>query len=266
MAKDIQKERPSYRIPINKVGIRGLRYPISVLDREHGHQNTVAQVSMFVDLPGELRGTHMSRFVEILNGFRGEVTYKELEPILRHMQEVFDAECAHLEMVFPYFCEKRAPVTKASGYVDYEAIFEGSLKEDHYDFLLGVRVPITTLCPCSKELSRFGAHNQRGYVTLKVRSEQFIWLEELIEWAEGAASAPIYSVLKRDDEKEVTEQAYLNPRFVEDVVRAISERLGKDSRITWFRVEAENMESIHNHNAYAIIEKQGPAFNGKGKD
>ncbi|MBN2543163.1 GTP cyclohydrolase I FolE2 [bacterium] len=254
MKNDVQKQKPVFEIPINKVGIRRLKYPISVLDKNNDHQNTVADVSMFVDLPKNLRGTHMSRFVEVLNQYRGEITYKELKPILEKVCETFNSDCAHLEMTFPYFIEKEAPVSKSKGYLEYQATFEGSLRNGDFEFILGVRVPVNTLCPCSKELSRFNAHNQRGYITIKTISKGFIWLEELIEAAESASSSPVYSVLKREDEKYVTEHAYENPRFVEDIVRMVSEALNNDERITWFSVEAENVESIHNHSAYALIE------------
>jgi len=250
---DVQQERPKHQIPINQVGIKDLRYPIRVLDRAKGYQDTVAQITMLVDLPAHYRGTHMSRFVEILNKYKGEIAYKELRPILEDMRRTFEAECAHISMSFPYFVEKEAPVTGTKSLMEYTAFFSARLSEE-YEFVLGVRVPVLTLCPCSKEISDYGAHNQRAYVTVEVKFSDFVWLEELIEVAESSASSPVYSLLKRPDEKFVTEHAYDNPHFVEDVVRSVAVKLKGDPRILWARVSAESMESIHNHNAYAMIE------------
>jgi len=251
---DIQKERPEYEMPIDMVGIRGLKYPIRVLDRENKHQDTVAEIAMFVDLPKQCRGTHMSRFVEVLSKYCGEIAYKELKPILLEMRDVFEAQSAHLSMKFPYFIKKKAPVSKSEALMEYTALFEAYLRADKYDFELGAIVPVATLCPCSKEISERGAHNQRALVTIKVRYKEFIWLEELIEYAENAASAPVFSILKRQDEKHITEHAYDNPKFVEDIVREIAQKLSNDENITHFHIEAESAESIHNHNAFAMIE------------
>ena len=250
---DVQKQRPVHEIPINQVGIKDLRYPIRVLDRAKGFQDTVAEITMLVDLPAHYRGTHMSRFIEILNRYKSEIAYKELRPILEDMRRTFEAECAHISMRFPYFVEKRAPVTRTPSLMEYTAFFEARLAQD-YEFVLGVRVPVLTLCPCSREISDYGAHNQRAFITIEVKFSEFVWLEELIEVAENSASSPVYSLLKRPDEKFVTEHAYDNPYFVEDVVRAAVVKLKNDPRIVWARVTAESMESIHNHNAYAMIE------------
>lgn len=252
--KDVQSQRPDQEIKINMVGIKSLKYPIKILDRTNKYQDTVATVSMFVDLPEKYRGTHMSRFVEILNKYRGEIAYKELKPVLMEMKEVFSASCAHLSMRFPYFILKRAPVSGEESLLEYTGFFE-AWYSDSYKFILGASVPVTLVCPCSKEISDRGAHNQRAIITIKVEYREFVWLEELIEIAEQSASAPVYSLLKRPDEKFVTEKAYDNPKFVEDVVRDIARRLLDDSRITYFKVEAESSESIHNHNAYAMIER-----------
>lgn len=257
--KDVQKESPRHKLPINMAGIKGLRYPIRVLDRKNRHQDTVALVNMFVDLPRHYRGTHMSRFVEILNKYRGEITYKKLRPILESMKRAFSAKCAHLSMEFPYFVEKRSPKSKILSLMEYTAFFEASMENGDFFFELGVVVPITTLCPCSREISDCGAHNQRAYVTIRVSMSKFVWIEELIELAENSASAPVFSILKRPDEKIITEQAYQNPRFVEDVARHIANELILDGRIGKFRVEVESIESIHNHNAYAMIEGYGGA-------
>jgi len=252
--KDVQSQRPDQEIKINMVGIKSLKYPIKILDRTNKYQDTVATVSMFVDLPEKYRGTHMSRFVEILNKYRGEIAYKELKPVLMEMKEIFSASCAHLSMRFPYFILKRAPVSGEESLLEYTGFFE-AWYSDSYKFILGASVPVTLVCPCSKEISDRGAHNQRAIITIKVEYREFVWLEELIEIAEQSASAPVYSLLKRPDEKFVTEKAYDNPKFVEDVVRDIARRLLDDSRITYFKVEAESSESIHNHNAYAMIER-----------
>ena len=252
--KDVQSQRPDQEIKINMVGIKSLKYPIKILDRTNKYRDTVATVSMFVDLPEKYRGTHMSRFVEILNKYRGEIAYKELKPVLMEMKEVFSASCAHLSMRFPYFILKRAPVSGEESLLEYTGFFE-AWYSDSYKFILGASVPVTLVCPCSKEISDRGAHNQRAIITIKVEYREFVWLEELIEIAEQSASAPVYSLLKRPDEKFVTEKAYDNPKFVEDVVRDIARKLLDDSRITYFKVEAESSESIHNHNAYAMIER-----------
>lgn len=251
---DVQNEKPGFEYPINMVGIRKLMYPIRVLDRQNGHQLTVAEISMFVDLPKNFRGTHMSRFVEILNKFRCQMTYEEVRLILIDMKESFDAESAHIYLDFPYFIEKSAPITNSKGLLEYKAFFRASL-DGGFTFELGVMVPITTLCPCSKEISERGAHNQRAIVKICIKFNEFVWIEELIECAESSASAQVYPILKRPDEKFVTEMAYDNPRFVEDIVREVAKKLLGDKRILSFKVEAESAESIHNHNAYAMIER-----------
>jgi len=250
---DVQRMGDDRRIDIRKVGVKGLCYPIIVLDRQNGTQSTVAVLNMYVDLPHHFKGTHMSRFVEILNKYRGEMTVHKMPEILQEMQERLEAETAHLELEFTYFVEKQAPVSGEKSLLDYRCSFSGTMNHA-LDFVLGVTVPVTSLCPCSKEISRFGAHNQRSNVTVKVRSTQFIWLEELIALAETSASCEVYPLLKRDDEKFVTERAFQNPVFVEDIVRNIALRLQADPRIDWFAVEAENFESIHNHSASAFVD------------
>jgi GTP cyclohydrolase I len=250
---DVQKQKDTRNIDINKVGVKGIKYPIVVLDRSNKTQPTVATVSMYVDLPHHFKGTHMSRFVEILDKYRGEMTVNNMPEILLEMKEKLEAETAHIELEFPYFIEKEAPVSRARSLMDYHCSFSGSIHTE-MDFVLGVQVPVTSLCPCSKEISRFGAHNQRSHITVRVRSREFVWLEELIEAVEQSGSCDLYSLLKRDDEKYVTEHAYQNPVFVEDIVRNLAQRFRDDERITWFTAEAENFESIHNHSAYAFIE------------
>ena len=254
--RDIQNTRDHRNIGIDKVGVKNIRYPITVLDQTHGGQQTVANINMYVNLPKEFKGTHMSRFIEILNEHHGEIHIRNFATILEAMKNRLQAESAHLEITFPYFIEKKSPVSDASGLMEYGCRLMGSLSIDaEHDLLAEISVPITTVCPCSKEISDFGAHNQRGIVRLAVRFKRFVWLEELIQIVESEASCEVYSVLKRPDEKYVTEKAHQNPKFVEDVVRDIASRLEADSNITWYSVDSENFESIHNHSAYAFIER-----------
>ncbi len=252
---DIHSQLDYRNQEINKVGVKNIRYPIIVLDKAKGLQHTVANVNMYVDLPQRFRGTHMSRFVEILNKHRGQIAIKTFSKILHEMKEKLNAKTAHLEVEFPYFIEKRAPVSGAKGLMEYVCRFCGSSNEKD-DFYLGVTIPMTTVCPCSKEISDYGAHNQRSVVTVHVRFKRFIWIEDIIHMIEECASCEVFSILKRPDEKLITERAYNNPMFVEDVVREVASKLSRDSNITWFTVESENFESIHNHNAYAYIERK----------
>ncbi len=258
--QDVQNQPDHRRLTIDRVGVRDLRYPIVILDRGQGTQHTIADVTMSVELPHHYKGTHMSRFVEILNAHRGEITMRTMPQILRDLRARLDAQRAHLEVRFPFFMEKEAPVSKERSLLDYVGYFVGESDGSSEDFVLGVVVPVASLCPCSKEISDYGAHNQRGHVTIEVRmapeqvaAEAFIWLEELIEVAESSASAPLYTLLKRPDERFVTMQAYDNPAFVEDMVRNVADKLRDDARVIWFRVSAVNQESIHNHNAFAEI-------------
>lgn len=251
---DIQNQRDHRRVEINKVGVKNIRYPITVLDKAKGIQHTVASVNMYVGLPHRFKGTHMSRFVEIINKYKGNITIKNFSKILREVKQKLRAKTAHLEVAFPYFIEKEAPVTKSKSLMEYMCRFCGS-SNDKDDFYVGVLVPVTTVCPCSKEISQFGAHNQRSLVTVNLRFKKFIWIEDIIQLVEECASCDLYSILKRPDEKFVTEKAYQNPMFVEDVVRDIAKRLKRDLNITWFTVESENFESIHNHSAYAYVEQ-----------
>lgn len=251
--KDVQSLSPDNPLRIDKVGVKGITYPIVVSDRRKGFQHTVASVNLYVDLPREFKGTHMSRFIEVLNEYRNEIHIKNFESILNELKKSLEAESAHMEIEFPYFIEKPAPVTGASGLMEYRCTLMGTVGPKR-EFRVGVKVPIQTLCPCSKEISDFGAHNQRGVVTVTVRYERFFWIEDLIEIIESCASSPLYPVLKRPDEKFVTEHAYANPMFVEDVVRKAASILAKRDEFSWFSVEAENFESIHNHSAYAYIE------------
>jgi len=253
--KDIQNHKDNRNIDIDQVGVKGIRYPITVLDKNMGEQQTVAKINMYVNLPRHYKGTHMSRFVEILNEHSRRISLQNFSEILGEMKKRLNAKSAHMEITFPYFINKMAPVTGSEGMMEYKCTFKGSLNK-RPDLMIIIHVPISTLCPCSKEISDFGAHNQRGEVKLQVRFKKFIWIEDLINMVEKSASSDVYSVLKREDEKYVTERAFNNPMFVEDIVRDIAQELNKDSNITWFAVESENFESIHNHNAYAYVEKR----------
>ncbi len=249
---DIQAQNDSRRITIDKVGVKGVRYPILVDDRANGVQATIAEVNLYVDLHHSKRGTHMSRFIEILNRYHQDNIIAQLDKLLIELKTVLDADAAYIDLAFPYFIQKQAPVSKISALMDYQCFFNASYADD-FELWIGARIPVTLLCPCSKEISTEGAHNQRSLVTLKVRYEDFIWLEELIEVVEEVASCPVYPLLKRHDEKFVTETAYARPRFVEDIAREATQRLESDPRIQEFSVEVESFESIHNHNAYALV-------------
>lgn len=253
---DVQSQADDRRIPIDKVGVKNIRYPITVLDKAKGRQRTVASVNMYVNLPHQYKGTHMSRFIEILSKYRREISLENLTTILGEMKNRLDAESAHMEMTFPYFIEKTAPVSGVQSLMEYTCTLKGSLNGKGKDILVEVAVPITTCCPCSKEISEAGAHNQRGIVNLAIRYKKLVWIEDLINLVESSCSCEVFSLLKRSDEKFVTESAYDNPMFVEDVVREIAFKLEQDDNIIWFEVSTENFESIHNHSAYAYIERQ----------
>ena len=255
---DCQNQPDSRRLRIDKVGVRGLMHPIEVRDKAHAIQDTVAKLSLLVDLPHDFKGTHMSRFVEVLNAHGRLIHVENLPQMLQQLQAKLHAQVAHIEVEFPYFIEKEAPVTKARGLVDYQVKFDAAAHGAEITFTVTVTVPVTTLCPCSKAISAYGAHNQRGYVTLALRSVKSIWIEDMIAMVEASASSEIYSLLKRPDEKAVTERAYDRPVFVEDLVRNVATRCNQHPDVTWYKVEAENMESIHNHSAYACIEKALP--------
>lgn len=252
---DKQNEPDFRELRIDKVGVRGLRFPIQIRDKAHATQNTIATIGLFVDLPKEFKGTHMSRFIEVLNAHGSIVHVENIPDILYAMQGKLNAATSHLEMEFPFFLEKKAPVSGMTGLMDYTARFDASACGEEIDFVLTVKACVTTLCPCSKAISACGAHNQRGQVTVQIRSAKSIWIEDVIALIESSASSELYSLLKRQDEKFVTERAYANPVFVEDLVRNVALKLNAHEDVTWFRVEAENFESIHNHNAYACIEK-----------
>ncbi len=255
MLHDTQNQRDARGIDIDRVGVKNLRFPLRIRDRNHAEQSTVATVSLAVDLPHHFKGTHMSRFVEVLHAHGHVLTVAGIAGMPQALMQKLNAERAHAVFRFPYFRLKKAPVSGAEGLLDYGVIFEVSGEGQKVDFILTVEVPVTTLCPCSKAISSRGAHNQRGVVTFSVRFSEPVWIEDLIELVEASASSELFSLLKRPDEKHVTEQAYDNPVFVEDLVRNIAIRARKHEKLAWFKVEAENFESIHNHNAYASIEQ-----------
>ncbi|WP_005032479.1 GTP cyclohydrolase FolE2 [Holophaga foetida] len=259
---DVQSRKDHRGIALDHVGVAGLRYPIVVLDQAHGKQKTVAEITMSVNLPHHFKGTHMSRFVEVLNHYHGEITIRTLPKLLHTLRSKLNAESARVKLTFPYFLERKAPQSHAGGLMDFECQFVGEMRGETLDFILGVKVPVTSLCPCSKEISDYGAHNQRGILFIEVRTTleesgqpRMIWIEELIAVAESSASSPVYPVLKRPDERHVTMQAYDNPVFVEDMARNAAVQLQQDPRIAWFRIHAENFESIHNHSAFASLEQ-----------
>lgn len=251
---DIQSQPDTRKITIDKVGVKGIRYPIVVQDRENGIQHSVADLDIYVELPHQRRGTHMSRFLEVLNRYHTEVFIDKLDSFLNEFKSTLKADTAYIDISFPFFIKKQAPVSKVVSLLGYDCFFNASYN-NNFELWIGVKVPVTTLCPCSKAISVSGAHNQRSEIFIKVRYREFVWLEELIQLAEEHSSCEIFPLLKRSDEKFVTDKAYSNPKFVEDIVREITMELNKDKRITGFYVEAENFESIHAHNAYALISR-----------
>ena len=251
---DHASHKDTRRLPIDKVGIEHLSYPIEVLDKSRKVQATVATLSLSVGLPAEFKGTHMSRFVEVLNAVRGEMTVRNLPNILARIQEQLEAEDAYIKVEFPYFVSKKAPISGVESLMEYDCAFEASRMGTEFEFVLHVRVPVTALCPCSKAISEYGAHNQRSIVDVQIRADDFIWIEDVIETVESCASAPLYALLKREDEKFVTEQAYDNPKFVEDMVRDTVIALRELNGVSWIQVNASNQESIHNHSAFGHIE------------
>ncbi len=256
---DVQNYADSRNIAIDKVGIKAIRHPVKVLDKTGGAQHTIANFGMYVYLPHHFKGTHMSRFIEILNGNEREFSVESFEQVLRLMVVKLEAESGHIEMNFPYFVNKTAPVSGVESLMDYDVTFIGEIKNGEYLQTMKVLVPCTSLCPCSKKISQYGAHNQRSHVTITARTNSFVWIEDIIKIAEENASSQLYGLLKRPDEKFVTEKAYENPKFVEDLVRDVAAALNKDARIDAYVVEAENFESIHNHSAYALIERDKQA-------
>ncbi|MCH8104484.1 MAG: GTP cyclohydrolase I FolE2 [Proteobacteria bacterium] len=251
---DVQGRADTRQLAINKVGIKDIRHPIIVKDRSDGVQHTIAQFDMYVFLPHQFKGTHMSRFVQILNDHEKEITVNSFKEMLKQMVEMLEADSGNIEMRFPYFVNKKAPISGVESLLDYDVTLIGEINKGVTSTRIKILVPVTSLCPCSKSISDYGAHNQRSHVTINVKTEGFIWIEEIIDIVEKQASCQLYGLLKRPDEKYVTEQAYDNPKFVEDMVRDIAGELNKDERIRQYILESENFESIHNHSAYAMIE------------
>ena len=256
--EDVQARADTRHLPINRVGIKDISHPVRVKDRSAGEQHTIATFNMYVSLPHNFKGTHMSRFVEILHAER-EISVESFRGMLESMTERLEADAGHIEMTFPFFIMKRAPVSGVESLMDYQASLIGERRDGHTDMWIRIVVPVTSLCPCSKKISSYGAHNQRSHVTITARLRHHIWIEELIEVAESEASCELYGILKRPDEKYVTERAYDNPKFVEDMVRDVATRINADERIDAYVVESENFESIHNHSAYALIERDKTA-------
>ncbi len=254
VVEDVQGRRDSRRIPIDRVGIKDIRHPVKLRDRSAGEQHTVATFNMYVNLPHHFKGTHMSRFVEILHLER-EISVENFPSMLAEMTTRLEAEAGHIEMSFPFFMTKKAPVSGVESLMDYAATLIGERRNGDNTMTIRVVVPVTSLCPCSKKISAYGAHNQRSHLTITVQPREHLWIEELIEIAESEASCELFGILKRPDEKFVTEKAYDNPKFVEDLVRDVAARLNADPRISAYSVSAENFESIHNHSAYALIER-----------
>lgn len=251
---DVQNSVDTRQIAINKVGIKSIRHPVKVRDQSSGTQHTIAMFNMYVGLPHNFKGTHMSRFVEILNSHDKEISVENFPSMLREMVERLEAQTGHIEMNFPYFINKTAPVSGVQSLMDYDVTLIGDICEGGISTSLRVVVPVTSLCPCSKKISERGAHNQRSHVTITARTSAFMWIEEIIRLVEEEASCELFGLLKRPDEKFVTERAYDNPKFVEDMVRDVAARLNAEPRIAAYVVESENFESIHNHSAYALIE------------
>ncbi len=252
--EDVQKYQAAIAMPIDRVGVKGVRLPIVVRDREAGTQHTVAHVSLAVDLPAKFKGTHMSRFVEALEHWSGELDYTSFRTLLDDVVVRLQARSAHVRFTFPFFLRKKSPESGASGLMDYTCCISGRMEKGKLTFTLGADVPVMTVCPCSKAISDEGAHSQRAEIRIRTQFNGFVWLEDLIEIGEKSGSCELYSLLKREDEKHVTERAFANPTFVEDVVRAAANGLAEHPKIGWYKVEVESFESIHNHSAYAVIE------------
>ena len=252
---DIQSSTDLRNLAIDQVGIKGIKHPVRVNDRSGREQHTIADFNMYVNLPHDFKGTHMSRFVEILNEHKYEITVQSFKQMLGDMIQRLEAQSGHIEMEFTYFINKTAPVSGVESLLDYQVAFIGEVDGDQVDMTVKVVVPVTSLCPCSKQISEYGAHNQRSHVTVTAKTCGFIWIEDLIDMVEEEASCELYGLLKRPDEKHVTEYAYDNPKFVEDMVRDVAARLNMDDRISAYTIASENFESIHNHSAYAMIKK-----------
>ena len=252
--KDVQNGPAEVALNIDRVGVRNLQVPLVVRDKVRGMQHTVARVDVSVDLPARFKGTHMSRIVEALENWSESLDYASFKNLMADVRDRLEARRAHILLRFPYFLDVKAPATGSPGRMGYECTLTGDLEGDSLSIAIGVEVPVMTVCPCSKAICAGGAHSQRAMVRIEARFRGFLWIEDLVEIAENAGSSPVYPLLKRADEKKVTEDAFAKPAFVEDVVRSCARSLTEHSKVTWFRVEVESFESIHNHNAYASIE------------
>lgn len=256
--EDVQNLPDIRQLAIDKVGIKAIRHPVKVKDKTGGAQHTVATFNMYVHLPHNFKGTHMSRFVEIINANEREISVENFQMILNEMANRLEAKSGHIEMTFPYFVNKSAPVSGVKSLLDYEVTFIGEVNNGQHEIQVKVLIPVTSLCPCSKKISAYGAHNQRSHVTVTIKLKEFMWIEDMISMVEAQASSQLYGLLKRPDEKYVTERAYNNPKFVEDMVRDIATAFNNEPRIKNYIVECENFESIHNHSAYACISSNNP--------
>lgn len=255
--EDIHRTSSARPIALSLVGINDIRYPITVVDRDGQSQRTIGTMSLGINLPKDEKGAHMSRFVEIVSEGRGTMNLAEMPKLLDIVRQRLGSSDVRVEIKFPYFLERTAPVSGAKALMDYECTYTGKSDNTGSSYTLGVRVPVASLCPCSKAISDYGAHNQRGYVEVEVSTvslDNQIWIADLIEISENSASAPVYPILKRPDERYVTMQAYENPAFVEDIVREVAHQLIEDERVMWFSVKTTNHESIHNHNVFGQLE------------
>lgn len=265
MMKDIQNTPDTRNLPLDKVGVKNIKYPITILDKEESIQHTSAEVDLFVNLPHHFKGTHMSRFIEVFHAHSDDIRMNNFLNMLEKIKHVLDAEKSQGEIRFPFFMEKHAPVSGQPSKMEYNCKFIGEVNSTYREFFVGIEVPVLTLCPCSKEISAYGAHNQRSYIRILVELGEFFWIEDMISEIESCASAPLYTLLKREDEKYITEYSYDHPVFVEDLVREVTVRLEQNYNFPWFSVEAENMESIHNHEAYAYIERGVKTYEHRAK-
>jgi len=252
---DVQSRKDERQIEIQKVGVKHVRYPITVLDRKNRTQATVGTINLYADLPHEFKGTHMSRFIEVVNQYYVDISMHNFMDMLEEIRSSLAARRAYAEVSFPYFVEKKAPVSGERSMMGYTCEYVGEVGDHQRHFYVGVEVPVTTVCPCSLEISDRGAHNQRGIVRVKLLFEKFFWIEDVISLVEQSGSSEVYTLLKREDEKHITERAFDHPLFVEDVVREVTQKLESRGEFPWFSVEVENFESIHNHSAYAYVER-----------
>jgi GTP cyclohydrolase I len=255
---DTQNIKDTRQIVIDKVGIKDISHPITYVDRDGNRAPTVGNFTMTVTLPEHVKGTHMSRFIQILNEGPCEFTSDNFKKIIDKVRERLESDTAHITLDFPFFRKKKAPSSGVESMMDYQVTLYGMIDNGESEVMMKVVVPVTSLCPCSKSISKYGAHNQRSHITIKAKATkgETLYIEDLIDLAERKASCELYAILKRDDEKVVTERAYDNPAFVEDLVRDIAVELNNDDKINYYRLESENFESIHNHSAYALIENQ----------